>query len=53
MTNKNVKTTTVSAVMLALASTALAGGIANTANDITITDTTVANQTPTASVNGS
>lgn len=73
MTNKIIKTTTVSAVMLTLASTALAGGIASTAyaasqqmttssttssndnnaaNDITVTAPTVANQTPTASVNG-
>lgn len=61
MTNKIIKTTTVTAAMMALVSTALAGGIASTAyaaadnnaaNDITITDPTVANQNPTASVNG-
>jgi len=66
MTNKIIKTTTVTAAMMALVSTAIAGGITstayaapayaaadnNTANDITITDPTVANQSPTASVNG-
>lgn len=66
MTNKIIKTTTVTAAMMALVSTAIAGGITstayaapayaaadnNTANDITITDPTVANQNPTASVNG-
>ena len=63
MTNKIIKTTTVTAAMMALVSTAIAGGITSTAyaapdnntanaNDITITDPTVANQTPTASVNG-
>lgn len=61
MTNKIIKTTTVTAAMMALVSTAIAGGITSTAyaaadnhtaNDITITDPTVANQTPKASVNG-
>lgn len=61
MTNKIIKTTTVTAAMMALVSTAIAGGITSTAyaaadnnaaNDITITDPTVANQSPTASVNG-
>lgn len=61
MANKIIKTTTVTAAMMALVSTAIAGGITstayaasdnNTANDITITDPTVANQNPTASVNG-
>ena len=71
MTNKIIKTTTVTAAMMALVSTAIAGGITSTAyaapadattnnpiamsaadNDITITDPTVANQNPTASVNG-
>lgn len=73
MTNKIIKTTTVTAAMMALVSTAIAGGITSTAyagsqeasvpmpassndnnaaNDITITNPTVANQNPTASVNG-
>lgn len=61
MTNKIIKTTTVTAAMMALVSTAIAGGITstayaaadnNTANDITITNPTVANQSPTASING-
>lgn len=73
MTNKIIKTTTVTAAMMALVSTAIAGGITSTAyagsqeavvpmpgssndnnaaNDITITDPTVANQNPTASING-
>lgn len=73
MTNKIIKTTTVTAAMMALVSTAIAGGITSTAyagsqemtssstsssndnnaaNDITITNPTVANQNPTASING-
>ena len=56
-----VKSTSMAAVASMLVGTAIAGGITstayaaadnNTANDITITNPTVANQNPTASING-
>lgn len=59
--NRIVKSTSMAAVASMLVSTAIAGGITstayaaadnNTANDITITNPTVANQNPTASING-
>lgn len=59
--NRIVKSTSMAAVASMLVGTAFAGGITstayaaadnNTANDITITNPTVANQNPTASING-